>query len=772
MELELLESEQPQPIVPSRWKKFKAWLTGRYAIRNARDQFVARVASGSLAVFASLAMLAAVLGMPTGFGTGIDVFVFLTLNIIAMIASAKLLSFLYSMLYLPLPRRLLAAWTYASVETFLILYYAEFGIIMSVVISLAFTFTGMFAGVLMGYLLRMKIKPLSKAAFGLIFAFAAAAAYVGLDWPGPSAVPHREVAQPISMEGTGGKLDLPNPSEPGGLAYQTFTYGSGNDKHRAIFGDKVGIPSTAVDASAYISKWSNLKTKFWGFDEHALPLNGRVWMPEGEGPFPLALIVHGNHLMEDFSDGGYGYIGELLASKGIITVSVDENFLNYSVWSGIPNNDMKVRAWLLLKHLQQIKQLNEEEGNFFTGHVDLERVALIGHSRGGQAAAMAADADRWFKEDQTLDSLNGILIESVVAIAPTDKQVDDKSARLSDVNYLTLQGARDADVNNFYGDRQYSRTTFAEQSNKFKAALYIADANHSQFNSEWGRMDERPPGGLFLNRKELLKADEQRQISKVYVSAFLQETLLGQEGFRPLFEDYRLGLDWLPETVYTNRFEASEFTEIARFDDGKRKTVLKDGGKAGVSGMSEWEITSAEDRDGKIKGTKGIELEWEKPGAEYALELSPTTSLKVPDLIESKLVFSLANLERDLISADEDKAALDFDGEDETELPPLPAIEITVTTAGGESSELALADIMPVSPPAYTAFMTISWLEKRMKEEKYKESTEPVFQTFTVPIEQFIPDDSSIESQQIRKITFRFTNGPGKVMLDDIGLMQ
>ena len=42
-------------------------------------------------------------------------------------------------------------------------------------------------------------------------------------------------------------------------------------------------------------------------------------------------------------------------------------------------------------------------------------------------------------------------------------------------------------------------------------------------------MDERPPGGLFLNRKELLKADEQRQISKVYVSAFLQATLLGEE---------------------------------------------------------------------------------------------------------------------------------------------------------------------------------------------------------------------------------------------------
>ena len=51
-------------------------------------------------------------------------------------------------------------------------------------------------------------------------------------------------------------------------------------------------------------------------------------MPEGEGPFPLTLIVHGNHNMIDYSDDGYGYLGSLLASRRIIAVSVDENFLN------------------------------------------------------------------------------------------------------------------------------------------------------------------------------------------------------------------------------------------------------------------------------------------------------------------------------------------------------------------------------------------------------------------------------------------------------------
>ena len=50
----------------------------------------------------------------------------------------------------------------------------------------------------------------------------------------------------------------------------------------------------------------------------ALPLNARVWHPAGDGPFPLVLVVHGNHRMEDFSDPGYAYLGETLASRGFI----------------------------------------------------------------------------------------------------------------------------------------------------------------------------------------------------------------------------------------------------------------------------------------------------------------------------------------------------------------------------------------------------------------------------------------------------------------------
>ncbi|NIK77420.1 hypothetical protein FHS15_002556 [Paenibacillus castaneae] len=768
MELVLQEPKTPYQG-QSKFHRMKTWIAGKYRTRNSLDSYVWRISTGSTALFGSLSMLVAVFGMPTGFGTIVDIILFLTINAVAMGLSVILLSFILNLLYLPLPRRFIAACLYVGIETYLILYFAELGIMMSIIISVAFTLLGALAGILLGLLLRLKLKPRFKAITAIVIASIIAVGLETTDWPGPATMPQREGVQDELTNGSVEPLLAANPSEKGSIAYQTFTYGSGRDKHRSLFGNEVDIKTEAVDASAYITEWSWLKTRFWGFDEHALPLNGRVWMPEGDGPFPVALIVHGNHLMESFSDGGYGYLGELLASKGIITISVDENFLNYSVWSGIPNHDMKVRAWILLKHLQQIQQLDEENDNPFSGRVDFSKIALIGHSRGGQAVAMAADADRWFKEDKTLASLSQMHIESVIAIAPTDKQVDDKLAKLTNVNYLTLQGARDADVNNFYGERQYARTTFKEQAGKFKAALYIADANHSQFNSDWGRMDERPPGGLFLNRNGLLQPEEQRQISKVYVSAFLQATLLGEEDYTGLFKDYRRGLDWLPNTVYTNRFEASEFTAVARYDDTSQKTVIKDGGKAVAEGMTDWEVAFAEDRDGQNKGTKGIVLEWSEPGAQYELQLSPKTNDRMEGMLEGNLVFSMANLERDLTKTAEEETTPPADIE--TEMPPLPNVEIELTTTSGENRIIGLANIMAVQPPAYTAFMSLSWLEDRVKEEKYKESSEPVFQTYVIPIEQFGPDDPQLSIDEISRITFRFVNGPGKVMLDDIGFM-
>ena len=150
-----------------------------------------------------------------------------------------------------------------------------------------------------------------------------------------------------------------NPANSGNYDYNFFTYGSGSDLHRADFSATVNQITPTVDASDFITKWDKKRESFWGFDPSQLPINGRVWLPEGEGPFPLILMVHGNHTMEYLSTSGYDYLGELLASRGFITISVDEDFINYSSTYGSPNRNYELRTWMLLQHLVHLQTMNE-----------------------------------------------------------------------------------------------------------------------------------------------------------------------------------------------------------------------------------------------------------------------------------------------------------------------------------------------------------------------------------------------------------------------------
>lgn len=52
--------------------------------------------------------------------------------------------------------------------------------------------------------------------------------------------------------------------------------------------------------------------------------------------------------------------------------------------------EMNTRAWLLLKHLEVWRKWNEEEGNELYKRINMDQIVLLGHSRGGEAVAIAA----------------------------------------------------------------------------------------------------------------------------------------------------------------------------------------------------------------------------------------------------------------------------------------------------------------------------------------------------------------------------------------------
>ena len=306
-------------------------------------------------------------------------------------------------------------------------------------------------------------------------------------------------------------LEMGDPSNPGPYRVLQLTYGSGSDRHRPEYGKSVTIRTRTVDGSRLIGLWSGrpgwARTRYWGFDAKKLPLQARVWYPEGKGPFPLVLIVHGNHLMEEYSDPGYGYLGQLMASRGFIFASVDENFLNSSPGDliGFPEHGLKeendARGWLLLEHLRLWREWNQGSTGPFHGLVDMGRIAVAGHSRGGEAATIAGVFNRlpYYPDDARVRFDFGFNIRSILAIAPVDGQYKPagEPAKLENVNYFVLHGSWDGDMRSFHGSRVLERTKFKGDGDWFKASLYIHQANHGQFNTVWGRSDTGGPTRLF-----------------------------------------------------------------------------------------------------------------------------------------------------------------------------------------------------------------------------------------------------------------------------------
>jgi len=542
------------------------------------------------------------------------------------------------------------------------------------------------------------------------------------------------------------KLAASNPAATGPYPVKMLFYGAGTDIRRPEYGSTVAIKTRTVDASRFFEDFKGWKRwarkKYWGFDVDRLPLNARVWYPDGPGPFPLALIVHGNHNMAEFSDPGYEYLGELLASRGFILASVDENFLNSGLFHD-PPKQQAVRGWVLLEHLKLWREWNRAVGNPFQGKVDLSRIALMGHSRGGEAAATAAAFNRmkYDPEDANIRFDNyGFAIKAVVAIAPADGQYKPAGQHrwIEDVSYLTLQGAHDADVSSFVGSRQWDHVRYTQPGPWFKAEIYAYRANHGQFNTVWGRSDAgEGPLAWLLNLKPLIPGEEQRRISKTYISAFLEATLHDHREYIPLFQDWRVARDWIPDTLYINRYQDASYVPLAGFqEDADITTTTAPGGRIAGENLSIW-------REGRIpwrqgdRDYNGVFLGWNRakgaPAASYAITLPEGAAAKWELGAASAVELSVAALDEDAPlpgkKKDEDKKS------DESKKKDRESPDFTLELLGSDGS-IATAPVSrfaAVPPPLKEKFTKLDLVD----DVGYEKDWEPVFQTVRVPLAAF-----------------------------------
>ncbi|MDE7243179.1 MAG: chlorophyllase [Oscillospiraceae bacterium] len=507
------------------------------------------------------------------------------------------------------------------------------------------------------------------------------------------------------------------------------------------YGPETDLESGTVNLSWYMSRdtgniTGNYVDAYWDYDLTAVPLAGRVWYPEDGKNCPVLFMAHGNHEITTESYLGYDYLGQYLASYGYVVVSVDQNACN------MLTGENAGRAVLLLEHIGLLLDYSRERENPLYGRLDEEKIAIAGHSRGGEMVATAYlfnSYDR-YPENGTVEFDYNYSIQSIIAIAPTVNQYKpaDHSVKIQDVNYLLLHGAADRDVSTFMGMSQYENITFSGQGDFLKTALYIAGANHGQFNSLWGAFDQRGPFSALLNVESLLPEDQQQEIACLFIKAFLDVTLLEDRSCRTLLTDWKQYAAQLPDTVYVQCWESSAFQPVAGFEeDSDLETGTMEGTILSAQGVRLW---TEELMDFGGEDTHALHLQWNG-------RASFDVSLPELDLTGRAVSFDICDLNSSAVKSG--KYSL-LDG------------DVVLTDADGHAASARISDFAAVFPilPVRT-----DKLDFVFDTCVYKKA----FATVAIPAEAFVPEGEAFDAGRTVGLSFRF-NGSGQAAIDNIGL--
>jgi hypothetical protein len=432
--------------------------------------------------------------------------------------------------------------------------------------------------------------------------------------------------------------DLRNPGLAGHVPFDTVIYAAPGVNYAAVPAlSQYHIYDTPDPAYLTgridISAFANLGSAPWPFLNTNVPRNGHICVPRGRGPFPLVVFAHGNHDPLQNSTPGYLYLCQALASHGIIAATIDVNFLN-----GFNFGENDARAIVHLEHLKQFRTWDATAGHPLQGKVDLNRILIVGHSRGGEGVGHASFFNRLasirptiFSPVVPLDGSAGLGpyrfgLTAVAAIAPTDRQYEPISGpTVVPDRYFLIHGSRDGDVSTFEGYNTYNRAHAVDLANptvsdgKLKAMLWVYGANHNQFNSAWP--SETAPGFA-------MPRASQEQIAQVQFGALTQALLLDRSEYLDVLRDYRFAAAWVPPgTDFVSQYQDPERVFVQHNQESLGAPQISSPVQGTVAADAVAAARQLKDlvNAGASQTTITLRMEWSTPGARLLLRVDPST---------------------------------------------------------------------------------------------------------------------------------------------------
>ncbi len=209
------------------------------------------------------------------------------------------------------------------------------------------------------------------------------------------------------------------------------------------------------------------------FRQMPVRLEGVMALPAAsDRPAPLVMILHGNHRgcptdpdrhgvdpwpcsveEEQANYKGFDYLVQALADAGYVAVSINVNG-EYTL--GFGEGDLGERMSQIIQlHLEAMEEATGGGQNDFgvdlTGRIDMSRLALMGHSQGGELASRLTYQEGWDDPYSLVDNGFGPVDGLILIAASNNAQI----AGNPSVPMATLLSACDGDVRQLNGQAFY-----------------------------------------------------------------------------------------------------------------------------------------------------------------------------------------------------------------------------------------------------------------------------------------------------------------------------
>jgi len=131
---------------------------------------------------------------------------------------------------------------------------------------------------------------------------------------------------------------------------------------------------------------------------------GELRIPEGEGPFPVAIVIHGGCWLAEYDLGYMSAFADALTATGVATWSIEYRRVGNEGggWPGTFQDVADAADYLLEIALEH--------------ELDMDQVAAVGHSAGGHLALWLAGR-KWLEGEDPLRGEGPLALNGVVALA-------------------------------------------------------------------------------------------------------------------------------------------------------------------------------------------------------------------------------------------------------------------------------------------------------------------------------------------------------------------